>query len=360
MNEEATPELNPAPEETPSENQESTQQKPKNNLSGVEKAALLLISVGETKAAEIMKHLDEKELEEIAVEIAKKNEVKGNEIGSTVEEFFQSMQAKDYISKGGLDYAKKALEEAWGHKKAEEIIQKAEAATKVSAFYLLQTVDDKQLQNFLQNEHPQTVALILANINPKKAATILSELPEDQQTEISYRLATMEKTSPELINDIESALREQMGSVFGQEVSKMGGSEAVAEILNSASRSAEKTILSDIKEKDPKLAEDIKSNMFLFEDIEKLADSAVQRINKETDSQSIALALKGATPSLKKKFLKNMSKRAADMLEDELQYLGPVRVREVENAQKGIIDVIRNLEESGEIRLNREDEEIIE
>ena len=336
----------------------SEQDKPE--ISGPEKAALLLISIGEKKAAEIMKHLDEKELESVAVEIAKKSEVKGDEIGSAIEEFFQNMQAKDYINKGGLDYAKKALEEAWGHKKAEEIIQKAEAATKVSAFYLLQTVDDKQLLNFLQNEHPQTVALILANINPTKAAAILSELPENKQTEISYRLATMEKTSPELINEIESALREQMGSVFGQEVSKMGGSEAIAEILNSTTRSAEKTILSDIKERDPKLAEDIKSNMFLFEDIEKLSDHAVQLINKAIDSQTIALALKGAPPSLKEKFLNNMSSRAADMLKDELQYLGPVRVREVEEAQKQIIDIVRELEESGEITLNREDEEVIE
>lgn len=330
------------------------------DLTGAEKAALLLISIGEKKAAQIMKHLDEKELEEVAVEIAKKTDVKGNEVGFVIEDFYQSMQAKDYISKGGLDYAKKALEEAWGHQKAEEIIQKAEAATKVSAFYMLQTVDDQQLLNFLQNEHPQTVALIMANINPKKAATILSELPEEKQTEISYRLATMEKTSPELIRDIEAALREQMGSVFGKEVSKMGGSEAVAEILNSASRSAEKAILSDIKEKDPKLAEDIESNMFLFEDIEDLTDDAVQRINKEIEMQTIALALKGATPTLKEKFIKNLSSRAAEMLKDELQYLGPVRVREVENAQKEVIDLIRQMEENGEINLNRGDEELIE
>jgi len=329
-------------------------------LTDLDKAALVLIAVGEKKAAEIMKHLTDDELEKLTIAIAKMTNIQADDIGLAIEEFYQSVQAKDFITKGGMGYAKEVLEKAWGHKKAEQILQKVEAATEVSAFYLLQTVDDKQLINFLQSEHPQTAALILANLKPNKAATILSELPEDQQTEISYRLATMEKTSPELIREIESALRDQMGTVFGQEVSKMGGTEAVAQILNSASRSAEKNVLTHIKNRNPKLADEIKNHMFLFEDIEDLSNSAVQMITKELDSQSLALALKGATPGLKDKFMNNMSERAAEMLKDELQYLGPVRVREVENAQKKVIDIVRELEESGEISMTKEEDEIIE
>lgn len=332
----------------------------KSSLSNLEKAALVLIAIGEKNAAEIMKNLRDSELEKLTIEISKQKNIQAEDVGVAIEEFYQSVQAKDYIAHGGIEYAKEVLEEAWGRKKAEEIIQKVEAATEVSAFFLLQTVDDKQLLNFLQNEHPQTAALILANLKPVKAASILSELPDEQQNEISYRLATMDKTSPDLIREIESALRDQVGSVFGQEVSKIGGTEAMAEILNSATRTAEKNVLNYIKDQDPKIAEEIKNSMFLFEDIEELSDSAVQRITKEIDSKSLALSLKGAVPGLKEKFLNNMSDRAAEMLNDELQYLGPVRVREVETAQKKIIDIIRDLEETGEISLKKEEEEIIE
>ena len=330
-------------------------------ITPVQKAALILIAMGVQNAAQVFKNLNEKEVEKITVEIAKQRDVPAETLGEVIEEYYQLMLANQYIVQGGLDYAKKVLESAWGHKKSEDIIKRVEAATEVSAFYLLQTVDDKQLLNFLQNEHPQTAALILANLKPAQAAAILSELPEENQNEIAYRLATMEKTSPELIEDIEEVLRDQIGTVFGGDLSKAGGAEAVAEILNSASRAAEKNILNSLRERDPEMADEITSLMFLFEDIAGLTDDAVQRIVKEIDSKTLALACKATSDELKEKIFKNMSERAAEMLQDELQYLGPVRVRDVEAAQKQILDVVHQLEESGEIVIGRaEEEEIIE
>lgn len=331
------------------------------SLSPVQKAALIIIAMGVQNAAQVMKNLSDSEIEKITIEIARLRDVPANILGDVIEEFYQLMLANQYIVQGGLTYAQKVLESAWGHKRAEDIIKRVEASTEVSAFYLLQTVDDKQLLSFLQNEHPQTAALILANLKPPQAAAILSELSEENQSEIAYRLATMEKTSPEYIEDIEDVLRDQIGTVFGGDLSKTGGAEAVAEILNSATRSAEKNILNRLREQDSKLSDEITSLMFLFEDIVQLSDVAIQRIVKEIDTKTLSLALKATSNELKEKILKNMSERAAEMLRDEIQYLGPVRVRDVENAQKQILDIMRQLEETGEIVINRsEDEEIIE
>lgn len=327
----------------------------------VQKSALVLIAMGIQNAAQVLKHLKDDEVEQLSIEIAKLQNVSAETLSEVIEEYYQMMMANQYIVQGGLDYAKKVLESAWGMKRAEEIIKRVEAATEVSAFYLLQTVDDKQLLNFLQNEHPQTAALIMANLKPGQAASILSELPEENQYEIAYRLATMEKTSPELIEDIEEVLREQMGTVFGGDLSKTGGAEAVAEILNSSSRSAEKNILTHLRERDNNLANEITDYMFLFEDILALNDQAIQRVLKDVDTKVLTLAMKATSDELKEKFLKNMSDRAAEMLKDELQFLGPVRVKDVEKSQKQILEVVRNLEEAGEIVLSRgEEEEILD
>jgi len=327
----------------------------------LQKVALILIALGTQNAAQVLKNLNEKEVEHITVAIARQRDVPAEVLSSAIEEFYQIMMADQYIVEGGLEYAKTVLEKAWGHKKAEDIIKRVEAATEVSAFYLLQTVDDKQLLNFVQNEHPQTSALILANLKAPHAASILSELPEENQSEIAYRLATMGKTSPEFVADVEAVLREQVGSVFGGDLSKTGGVETVAEILNSTSRAAEKNILTSLKHHDEELAVEIKSLMFLFEDIIGLADTAIQHIIKEIDSKTLAIALKATSEELKEKFYDNMTERASEMLQDELQYLGPVRVRDVETGQKQILDVVHQLEESGDIIIGRgEKEDIIE
>lgn len=331
-------------------------------LAPLQKAALVIVAMGVQNAAQVMKNFTEQEIEKVTIEIAKLKDIPAEVLSEVIEEFYQLMLANQYIVQGGLDYAKKVLESAWGHKQADEIIKRVEATTEVSAFYLLQTVDDKQLLSFLQNEHPQTTALILANLKPTQAAALLSEMPEEAQSEIAYRLATMEKTSPELIADIEEVIRDQIGTVFGGGLRRQGGAEAVAEILNSTTRAAEKNILSNLKEVDPELSEEITSLMFLFEDIHKLPDTSIQRIIKEVDSKTIALALKSTSNELKEKIFSCMSERAAEMLRDELQYLGPVRVRDVEAAQKQVLDIIHQLEETGEIVIGRsvEEEEIIE
>ncbi len=330
-------------------------------ISSMKKVALILISFGVENASEILKNFNDKEIEKISIEIAKMDNVTVEALSEVIEEFYQMMMANQYIVQGGLGYAKEVLEKAWGIKKAEDIIKKVEAATEVSAFYLLQTVDDKQLLNFLQNEHPQTTALILANLKPMQAASVLSELPEDYQYEIAYRVATMEKTSPELIEDIESVIREQLGSVFGGSLSKTGGIESVAEILNSVSRTSEKNILSSLRERDGNLATEITDLMFVFEDVVHLQATAIQSVLKEVDSKTLALALKVTSPDLKELIFKNMSERAAGMLKEELEYLGPVRLKEVETAQKDILEVARRLEEQGEIVLSRgEEEEIVD
>ena len=330
-------------------------------LTPIQKSALILIAMGVQNAAQILKNLNDKEVENVTVEIARLRNVSAEILGGVIEEYYQMMLANQYIVEGGIDYAKKVLESAWGRSRSEDILKRVEAATEVSAFYLLQTVDDKQLLNFLQNEHPQTTSLILANLKPAQAASIISELPEETQGEIAYRLATMEKTSPDLIDDIEAVIREQIGTVFGGDLSKSGGAESVAEILNSTSRAAEKNILTKLKERDPDLADEVTSLMFLFEDIVHLSDTAVQLLIKEVDSKTVALALKATSGELKEKVFKNMSERASEMLREELTYLGPVRVRDVEIAQKQILDVVHQLEEEGQVTIGRgEDEELIE
>jgi flagellar motor switch protein FliG len=331
------------------------------SINPVQKVALVLMAFGVEKASEILKNLSEIEVEKISIEIARLQNVPVDVLTGVIEEFYEMMMANTYIVQGGIDYAAQILEKAWGMKKAEDVLKKVEAATEVSAFYLLQTVDDKQLLNFLQNEHPQTAALILANLKPGQAASILSELPEESQYEIAFRVATMEKTSPELIEDIEDVLREQMGTVFGGGLSKTGGVESVAEILNSVSRTSEKNILSHLRERDADLANEINDLMFVFEDFIHISPTAIQRIMKEVDSKTLALALKATSPDLQDLIFKNMSERASAMLKEELEYLGPVRVKDVEAAQKDILDAARRLEEEGEIVLARgEDEEIVE
>lgn len=332
-----------------------------NVLNAKQKIALLLVVLGPDIAGEVMRHFTESEGEEISIEIAMLRNVSVDILSDTIEEFYQMIQANEYIVQGGIHYAHEALDKAYGHKKAEDILKRVEAATEVSAFYLLQTVDDKQLLNFLQNEHPQTTALILANLKPQQAAALLSELPEEFQYEIAYRVATMEKTSPELVQDIEEVLREQMGSIFSGGLSKTGGVEAVAEILNSVSRSAEKNILGSLRERDAELATEINELMFIFEDLITLPPATIQSILKEVKSNTLGMALKATSPELKDKIFANMSERAADMLKEELEYMGAVRLKDVEDAQKDILEAVRRLEESGEIQLTRGDQdELIE
>ncbi len=342
--------------------QKQTQQVPEltqHNMSGAQKAAVLLIAMGTQAASKVLKYLRDDEVEKISIEIARMRNVSGDVVEAVLLDYRDSAMAHDYIAQGGLQFAREALEAALGPRRAEEILMRVEAAMEVSAFHLLQTVETTQLVNFIQNEHPQTAALILAHLNARKAADIIANLPEELRTEIMYRLATMGKTSPELLRDIEEVIRQHISSVFGAELSASGGIEKVAEILNSTSRTVERAILDALRERDAELASSIKALMFTFDDLVHISDRDMQRLLTEVDQKDIALALKAASNELKEKILRNVSERAAQMIQEELELMGPVRVRDVDEAQRRILETAQRLEEQEEITLSRNSQEMV-
>lgn len=329
------------------------QEKEAKDLSGAERGAILLISLGTEAASGVLRLMRDEEVEKISIHIALLRNVSSEVVESVLMDYRDMGMAQDYIAQGGVPFAREALENALGPHRAEEIMMKVEAAMEVSAFHLLQTVETSQLTNFLQNEHPQTAALILAHLNPRKAADIISNLKPDSQSAIMYRLATMGKTSPELLRDIEEVIRQQIGSLFGAELSMTGGIEAVADILNNVTRTAEVAIMEAIREQDPDLAASVKGLMFVFDDLVHVSDRDLQRILKEVDQKDLALSLKATSEELKQKIFGNMSERAAEMLKEELELMGPVRISEVEESQRNITEIAQTLEEQEEISLSR-------
>ncbi|MEX1055100.1 MAG: flagellar motor switch protein FliG [Rhodothermales bacterium] len=333
-----------------------------NNLSpstmtGTQKVAVLLVTLGTEASSAVMKTMRDDEVEKITIEIARLRNIGTDVIEAVLMEYRDMTMAHDYMAQGGVSFARDALQAALGPRRAEEIMMRVEAAMEVSAFHLLQTVETSQLTNFLQNEHPQTASLILAHLNPRKAAEIISALDPDHQHEIMYRLGTMGKTSPELLRDIEEVIRQQIGSVIGTELSATGGVEAVATILNSTTRQAEKSIMEAIRSRDPELAGQIKALMFVFDDLVHISDRDMQRILIEVDQKDLALSLKAASQELKDKLLRNVSERAAEMIREEVELMGPSRVSDVDEAQRRIVETAQQLEEQEEIQLQRTTEE---
>lgn len=329
------------------------------NMTGAQKSAVLLVALGSEAASAVLKNLRDDEVEKITIEIARMRNISSEVIESVLLEYRDLTMAHDFMAQGGVSFAREALQSALGNRRAEEIMMRVEAAMEVSAFHLLQTVETSQLSNFLQNEHPQTAALILAHLNPHKAADIIGALETDHQHEIMYRLGTMSKTPPELLRDIEDVIRQQIGSVIGTELSATGGVEAVATILNSTSRQAERSIMEAIRSRDPDLAVQIKSLMFVFDDLLNVSDRDMQRILIEVEQKDLALALKAAAKDLKDKLLNNVSERAAEMIREEIDLLGPTSVRHVDEAQRRIVEIAQRLEEQEEIVLSRTSEEMI-
>lgn len=319
------------------------------SLTGKQKAAILIIAIGVEAASQIFKNLKDKDIEKLSIEIANMKDVPSTVMEAVVEEFYQMIMAQEYISQGGIEYAKVLLEKALGPRKAHEIVSKVESAIHVSGFKLLKEVDPNQLLNFIQHEHPQTISLILANLEPEQTAQIIADLPPEIQSEVAYRIATMGKISPDLLADIEGIIESQVETVFGQELSAAGGAKSVAEILNLAGRSTEKTILGDLEKRNPELATEIKNLMFVFEDLTLLDDRSIQRVLREVDSKELSLALKVSTDEVKDAIFRNMSERASGLIKEELEFMGPVRLKDVEEAQMKIVEVIRTLEEEGEI-----------
>jgi flagellar motor switch protein FliG len=323
------------------------------DLTGKQKAAILLIALGPDVSASIYKYLTEEEIEKLTLEISSIKKVDSAKKEEIIEEFHELALAQDYISQGGIGYAKMLLEKALGEDRASVIINRLTSALQVKPFDFARKADPNQILNFIQNEHPQTIALVLSYLDPNQAGQILSELPQEMQAEVARRIATMDRTSPEIINEVEQILEQKLSSTFTQDYTQTGGIEAVVDVLNGVDRATERTILESLAIQDPELAEEIKKRMFVFEDIVTLDNRAIQYVIRDCDNDDLLLALKVASDEVKEVIFRNMSKRMADNFKEEMEIMGPVRLRDVEEAQTRIVSVIRRLEEAGEIVIAR-------
>ncbi|MDI6785964.1 MAG: flagellar motor switch protein FliG [bacterium] len=323
------------------------------NLTGRQKAATLLVTLGSGVSAQIFKHLRDEEIEQLTLEIARLPKVESEGRKDVMREFQQMIMAQEFIAQGGIEYAREVLEQALGSEKAVSVINRLISSLEVKPFDFIRKTEPTQLLNFIQNEHPQTIALILAYLPPENASAILAALPQEIQSDVTRRIAFMDRTSPEVLREIERVLEKKLSSFIGQDVSAVGGISAVVEMLNNSDRTTEKAILEGLGEEDPELVEEIKKRMFVFEDITLLDDRSTQRVLREVEIPDLALALKGVDETIKDKIFNNMPKRAAAMLKDELEFMGPVRAKDVEDAQQKVVNVIRQLEESGDIIIAR-------
>jgi len=322
----------------------------------VRKAAILIMSLPDEQAAKLLSRLDPKQVEAISIEIAKMGVVSGEEQEQVIREFANANPNALTGRAGGLEVARQLVEQALG-KNANSTLENVRRSIEAMPFSFLQKVDSQNLLTFITDEHPQTIALILCHLPPSKAADVIAGLPPDQQRSVVRRIATMGQTSPEIISAVEQGLERRMASVMSQQFENAGGVGAVAEILNVIDRSTERNLLDSLAQEDPDLVDEIRRLMFVFEDIARLADRDVQTLLKNVESSQWAVALKGASEELKEKILRNMSKRAAALLKEEMEYLGPVRVAEVEQAQQQIVDIIRRLEDAGEVSTHASEEE---
>lgn len=322
-------------------------------LTGKQKTANFLVFLGPEKSAQLFKHMTEDEIEQITLEIANLRRVSTDKMDEIFREFFELCLTNQFISQGGIEYAKEVLEKAYGSEKTLEIIGRISASLQVRPFDFIRKTEPGQLINFIQGEHPQTIALILAYLEPEKASAILSALPPERQSDVAKRIAIMDTTSPEVIKEVERVLERKLSSIAPQEMSVAGGVKSVVEIINRVDRATEKTIMESLEVQDPELAEEIRKLMFVFEDIVMIDDRSVQRVLREVESQDLGLALKGASNEVSQKIYSNMSTRAAEMLREETQFMGPVRLRDVEDAQQRIVNIIRRLEDAGEIVVAR-------
>lgn len=330
-----------------------------NRLSGKQKAAILMLTLGPDLSAEVFQHLSEEYIEELTLEIANMQKVSSEVKDGVMQEFYQMMEARDYIDSGGIQYAREVLEKALGEDKAADILERLTATLQVRPFDALRKTDPSQLLNFIQGEHPQTIALILAYLHPDQASQVISALPQNVQVDVASRVAQMDRTSPDIIKEVEDIIEQKLSSIITNEYATAGGIESIVSILNQVDRGTEKNILDQLEEKNSELAEEIKQRLFIFEDIVTLSDRAIQMVLRQVDTHEMALALKTASEEVEEKIYSNMSQRASNMLKEDIEYMGPVRLREVEEAQQSIVNVIRELEESGEIVIARGESEVV-
>ncbi len=323
------------------------------SISGVQKAAVLLIALGPEKSAQIFKHLKEEEIEELTLEIANTRSITPQLKEDVINEFYEICLAQQYIAEGGIGYAKELLEKALGAEKAMDVIGKLTASLQVKPFEFVRKADASQILNFIQDEHPQTIALILSYLSPQQAALILSALTPDRQADVARRVATMDRTSPDVIKEVERVLETKLSSLVNQDYTIIGGVDAVVEILNTVDRGTEKHIMETLEFEDPELADEIRKKMFVFEDILLLDDRAIQRVLRDVDNNDLAVALKGSTEQVQNAIFNNLSKRLSAMIKEDMEFMGPVRMKDVEEAQQKIVNIIRKLEDSAEIIISR-------
>jgi len=318
-------------------------------ISGKRKAAILVSTLGAEKASEVLKNLTDDELEQITLEIAGLGKVGPTERDSVLVECRKTMVAQDFVTSGDFESARLMLEEALGTEKALEILTRLQGNLQEIPFEFIKDADPNQICTFIQNEHPQTIALILAHLAPETSATILSALPEALRASVVIRIATMDRTAPDVVKEIERTLERKLASVFTEGFTFAGGVKEIAEVLNRVDRGTEKGIFAELEERDPELADEIKKLMFVFEDIVLVDDLGIQKALREIDNRDLALALKMASDEVQDKVFKNLSSRARDGIKEEMEFMGPVRVRHVEESQQKIVAVLRRLEESDEV-----------
>lgn len=322
-------------------------------LSGVQKAAILMIALGSENSANVVKHLGDSEIEQLTLEMANVGKISPEQRDHVVEEFHQMCMANDYISRGGIDYAREVLERALGETRAFDIISRLSTSLKMRPFDLVRRTDPKQLFSFIQGEHPQTIALIMTHLPVDKAASLLASLSQDRQADVAKRIATMGRTSPEILKEIEKVLERKISSLAPTDYTASGGIQSIVDVLNRTDPGTVKVVMDSLEIDDPELAEQIKRQMFVFEDIVMLDDRGIQLVLREVETKDLGLALKGSNPEVAQKIMANMSSRAGQMLKDDMEFMGPVRLRDVEEAQQRIVKVIRRIEESGAIVISR-------
>lgn len=322
-------------------------------FNGIQKAAILLITLGPEKSASIFKHLKEEEIEELTLEIANTRSVAPQTKEDILNEFYQVCLAQQYIAEGGIGYAKELLEKALGEEKAQSVISKLTASLQVRPFEFVRKTEPSQLLNFIQDEHPQTIAMILSYLSAGQAAMIIGALPPEKQADVAKRIALMDRTSPDVIKEVERVLERKLSSLVNQDYTIVGGVDAIVSILNTVDRATEKHIMESLEIEEPELADEIRKKMFVFEDILLLDDRAIQRVLRDVDNNDLGVALKAANEEVQNVIFKNMSKRLAAMIKEDMEFMGPVRMKDVEEAQQKIVGIIRKLEDSAEIVISR-------
>lgn len=329
-------------------------------MDGFKKAAILMISLGTETSSQVMKHLPADVIQKVSYEIANTDMVSPEEKDQVLNDFVNTAQARQYVLDGGIDYAKNVLKQALGPQKAKEVIDLlTQIQYRERPFNIARKADEQQLVNLLLDEHPQTIALILCYIQPDKAARVLSEFPKELQVDVAERIGTISSTSPKIIHRIEKVMESKFSTLIENDSEKVGGVKALVDILNSASRSTEKSILGDLEKTQPTLAGEVKASLFTFEDIVTLDKMDVQKVLRDVANDVLALALKGSNDDIKNFIYENLSNRAVDNLKEELEFMGPTRLSAVEEAQQEIVGVIRKLDEAGEIYIGRGEEDAV-